>query len=254
MRRVAADDEQNDQRRALLDDDNVPRTRTALLQLTLGHAGVSLADDEELQAVVIENCHPDDLAARAGLRPGDVILALNDEPVRNHSDTVHKIESATAKGDNLIVTYMPASQAAATKERAATDKKARRSTTRRFVLFNVVALLAIVGWLHVVTSRDRDASMEPKLPPGVKLLSIHDASQMLASELEKASSQAAWLAGNGSTLTHLEKAHPGAIVQMLQYAMGLNQLLNATRLDQANDLELAKKAKASGTSQPSGAS
>lgn len=62
------------------DDALLPTTATAQvasaaspitvdLQLSLGHVGVSLKNDPELQAVTIEHVHPNDLAVRAGLRP-----------------------------------------------------------------------------------------------------------------------------------------------------------------------------------------
>ena len=59
--------EEPDQERQTLLSDEAPRTKSVVLQLSLGHAGLTLSDDVELQAVTVVHVHPSDLAARAGL-------------------------------------------------------------------------------------------------------------------------------------------------------------------------------------------
>ena len=85
------------------------QTRCVELQTSLGHVGLTLEDDEELQTVVVAHVHPSDLAARSGLRPGDSIISINGAAANEgHKEAIGRINAAAAASEIITIIYTPA--------------------------------------------------------------------------------------------------------------------------------------------------
>jgi len=198
-----------------------------VLQLSLGHAGLTLANDEALQAAVVQHCHPADLAARAGLRPGDVILSLNDIPVNSHEEAVALIERTAAASDNLLIEYMSASAAAEKKEESKTEIESRKRTQLKWMAANAIAIFLLFALVLWRGAREADEVAH------LRKLSLHEKSGMLTDRLGGIARHSASL--SPSVLQHLESDHPGALVKMLGHAVALSDLISATETDQVKD-------------------
>ena len=222
--------------------DGAADTATVTLHTNLGqHVGATLANDIELQAVIIQHLHPNDLGARGGLRPGDAIVALNDVPVSDHTAATQIMDDAVAKKDPLAVTYLRASAASSEREKVRSRGDGRATRERkRWIAWNILSVVFIFWWLRGGLSRANDFDISPeqidKLQQ-LQKLALHDARNQLALELTELGGMAIWLADNSShaILDHLESTHAGAMVQMLRAAMFLNTMLNATSTDQKQD-------------------
>ena len=59
---------------------------------------------DDLSGVVVSSVRPDGSASQAGLQPGDVILKINDNTIRSHSD-FEELVSYYSPGDQLTVAY-----------------------------------------------------------------------------------------------------------------------------------------------------
>jgi len=75
--------------------------------------GVRLADDPKREGALMGSVFPKMGAAKAGLKPGDLVIFWNDEKVTSASDLGAKIGAAAA-GDAVVVTYIRESEGATT--------------------------------------------------------------------------------------------------------------------------------------------
>lgn len=214
LRRAAADDRP---RRS------AERTRTVTLQLSIGHAGLTLEDDVELQAVVVSHCHPRDLAARSGIAPGDVIVALDDNPIKSHEDAIAHIDRATTRRDNLSITFMPSTIACEERE-ARAQSGPTRAQKIKWAAFNVAALLGMFYFLRPV----EDPSMAALLDQ--QNVALDQMQSRLTTELFKVGQQATWLAERPEILARLRDSHPAELVQLMRVSLVLDQLMVITNL------------------------
>jgi S1-C subfamily serine protease len=74
-----------------------------------GHLGITLSSSDALPGVVVTALHPNDLAAKAGLAVGDVIVAINGVRVPTHEAAMNGIWTTTS---SLVISYHPATIAA----------------------------------------------------------------------------------------------------------------------------------------------
>ena len=231
-------------RRAPTADDRPPAATvdtdpaTVTLNLSLGHVGATLSDDEELQGVVVSHVHPNDLAARSGLRPGDVIVALNDEPVRSHKVAVTTINNMAGSG-LLNITYLPSDAAAAEREQSRKDKGDKQPKHRfRLSVENVLLVVFCLLWLNSIRSNmggGATATAGQQLTPAqeAKLEALekshrHEAKDKLVEELQKVSDRALHFIARNHTGEELELHQPLLLSQMLRTTMILDHLLNVT--------------------------
>lgn len=202
-----------------------------VLNLSLGHVGATLSNDEELLAVVIDHVHPNDLAARAGLRPGDVLCALNDEPVKHHKDAVDRISAATDSGGILAIQYLPAHAAEAARDyerRRAAERAPPRS--RWLTVPNVLLVVFALLWLNTLRASDTDAAgnLSPEQLARLQSLALHDAKEQLMTELSRVSTRALHFLSHARAGEALELQQPALLVQMLRLTMALDHMLNVT--------------------------
>jgi serine protease Do len=65
--------------------------------------GMTVAPAEDGQGLVVTDVEPDSVAAENGIVPGDVIRAVNSQPVRNAQDLATAVESATSAGRGAVL-------------------------------------------------------------------------------------------------------------------------------------------------------
>ena len=122
-----------------------------------GHAGITLIEDEEIHggALAVQHVHPNDLAARAGIRPGDVLCAINDVPVTTAAAAVATMD---ASKEPLVLTYLPAEVANAERQssREHGDRPGKERPVMRVLVFVYAAETRAVAsglvWLAHGTS------------------------------------------------------------------------------------------------------
>jgi len=83
-------------------------TRSIVIDTTQGkrHVGITLCDHS--LGVKIMHCVCADLAAHAGLSPGDVICSINGVDLLNHQTATQLINEATEAEEELEIEYYPA--------------------------------------------------------------------------------------------------------------------------------------------------
>jgi len=237
MRRTTGDEETG-AREPLLDAP-AATTESMTLHTNLGqHVGATLKSDTLLQAVLIQHLHPNDLGARAGLRPGDVIVALNDVPVSSHKDAARIMDAATANQEPLNVTFMRASHADRERSRLGSGSDHTLAQKRKWLALNIVMLLFIFWWSQPRNDNDFATTMTHAELQKLQKLALHDARDKMSEQLTELAGNAQWLAAESSheILDHLETRHPGALVHMLRATMFLNGMFNATKADRLADL------------------
>lgn len=102
-------------------------TKRAQLDLTKGHVGITLGktvDFGEVKGVQVDGVDPADLAAKAGLTSGNVVLKVNGRDSSTHTAAMDDINSAK---DKLTITYLMAADA----ERLLKEHEAALSHARR---------------------------------------------------------------------------------------------------------------------------
>lgn len=220
------------------DDALLPTTATAQvasaaspltvdLQLSLGHVGVSLKNDPELQAVTIEHVHPNDLAARAGLRPGDVILSINDEPVRSHEDAVTRIQQ-TGSGI-LSLQYLQGSTAEEARDLERKRAAERRVPRRWLTVPNALIALFALLWLYQLhVSRAPANDLSAQQFEMLQQLAMHQAKDELVFELGRIATRAQHFLSHNHSGEALEKHEPKLLMRMLRLTMQLDHFLNVT--------------------------
>lgn len=208
--------------------------QTVELPLSLGHVGATLGNDEELQAVVVQHVHPQDLAARAGVRPGDVIVAINDEPVSSHEDAIAKIEQA---GNGILqLRYLPACAAEQAREQERRRAAERRPTQRWFTVSNVlivVLVCVVLVQLSLSVSRAADpyglsAEQLGVLAQMERMSELAIAHRTLLIELRRVADRAQHFLNRTDAGVALARHEPAMLVRMLRLTMALDELLNAT--------------------------
>ena len=65
--------------------------------------GVTVVDNDAGPGVKVESLEPLGLAARSGLRVGDVILSINDTPVYEHGGAIRSVDVATGSFDVVFI-------------------------------------------------------------------------------------------------------------------------------------------------------
>lgn len=207
---------------------HAPESRTITLHTNLGHVGTTLANDPELLAVYVQHVHPNDLAARAGLRPGDVIVALNETPVRDHADAVERMNAAVAKKEVLAVTFLPATQAEDERQRVRTRTEPRRRYT--WAIGNAILILVVFFCIRAYYSNSGFGfGLSSEEWERMQHLALDEARLKLSMELSVLGQQAANFGSNGTALLDLEVSSPQIMIQMLRAATYLNQAMLAER-------------------------
>ena len=136
-----------------------PSTKTVKIDCHLGHVGVTCSNNIEPPGVLLDHCHPADLAAKAGLRQWDVVITANGTPVLRHESFIEAISAATnADADSaarfLEVEYLPAASVAAAQAVARARRPPQKSLTVAYALAFVAPPL---GLHHVYLGRDSHA-------------------------------------------------------------------------------------------------
>jgi hypothetical protein len=204
---------------------------TLELNLSLGHVGVTLENDVELQGVVVAHVHPNDLAARAGMRPGDVICALNDVPVTHHGTATEIIKNCA--GSTLSISYWPATEAESERQRVAhkggTRPKREWKTWSNAILVVVCFLYVRSSWLlwHAAPS-DSLPELSPEKRAELQQLQAHQAKDQLLDQLHLISQSTAHFLAQNHSGEALELQQPGLLYRLLGSAMQLQYYLNLT--------------------------
>ena len=80
-----------------------PGLRTITLDTRNGHVGITVSNAAQGPGVQLDAVNECDIAYKAGLRQGDVILAINERPVDGHAEAIAMIDSA--QPGPVAVTY-----------------------------------------------------------------------------------------------------------------------------------------------------
>ena len=140
-------------------EDSAPSTKIVKIDCHKGHVGVSCSNNLDPCGVLLDFCDPADLAAKAGMRQGDVVLKVNGVSVAHHETFIEAIASATqAEKDSasrvIEVEYLPAASVAA----AAAAALAQRPPAKSLVVaYGLWAIAPPLGLHHFYLGRDAHA-------------------------------------------------------------------------------------------------
>jgi len=132
----------------------VPATVTASLDTRSGHVGVTVSNSTVVPGVVVDFVDPADLAHKAGIRKGDIIMAVDGSSASalDHETFIETVNTASARGAVLSIEYMSADEATTLAvERAAKENKSL------FVAYLLWLTLGAFGTHHFYLGRDEHA-------------------------------------------------------------------------------------------------
>ena len=138
------------------DDVNFKRV---VLDCTTGHVGITCSNCVHPAGVLLDYCDPGDLAAKAGLSKGDVVIRANGNPVVEHQSLVAAVKRAAQRDKSskerlLELHYLPAALVA-TEQAAAL---ARRPPPKSLILAYLLLLVSPpLGLHHLYLGRDEHA-------------------------------------------------------------------------------------------------
>ena len=136
-----------------------PSTTVAKIDCHQGHVGVTCCNNLDPCGVLLEEVDPADLAAKAGLRPGDVVLKVNGVSVGQHETFIEAINSATeadkgAASRMIEVEYLTAAAVTAAVAAAAAARPPAKSLAFAYFLWTIAPPL---GLHHFYLGRDAHA-------------------------------------------------------------------------------------------------
>jgi hypothetical protein len=115
-----------------------------------GHLGITLCDAEFSIGVAVEAVVFEDLCAKAGLRPGHVITAVNGTAVKDHATCLSLLDSAGQKD----ISYL---SAAAYADRLADERAKSKAANKKLFSFLAVVMLLIAGVGYAFAPQITDA-------------------------------------------------------------------------------------------------
>ena len=86
------------------------RTKTLWKGQSDGRIGLTMSDNESGPGAVVSYCIIGQQAQRLGLQVGDVVLAINEKIIKQHSDAIELIENGP--DGELVFTFVPTSDEA----------------------------------------------------------------------------------------------------------------------------------------------
>lgn len=120
-------------------------TRTVKIDMSKGMVGITCSSELEPKGVRLEYCDPNDLAAAAGLREGDVVVRCNGVPVSDHSALVNTFAAASVRRATVTLDYVPAASVAS----VAASMRAKRPTQKSLFFAYFLWLIAPYSGLHL---------------------------------------------------------------------------------------------------------
>ena len=126
------------------------------IDCTKGHVGISCSNHLDPPGVVLDFCDPADLAHKAGLRTGDVVVSVNGTQVITHENLVDAINIATEKGGSdaarfIELEYVDAKAVAASQAAALARRPPQKSLLVAYLLMFCAPHL---GLNHLYLGRD----------------------------------------------------------------------------------------------------
>ena len=115
-----------------------------------GHLGLTVSN-AALEGVRVDGAHPSDLAFKAGLRVGDVILTVDGASIIDHSEFVAKCDAAKERGAHVTLEYLTAAAAASIR-----PAPSQKSVLVAYLLW-LVGGAGAVGLHHFYLGRDEHA-------------------------------------------------------------------------------------------------
>ena len=138
--------------------------RTARIDTRAGHVGITVSNYEDAAGVHVDFVDPADLAAKAGLHKGAVIVAVDGSSASatDHAAFIEALDAATTRGAVLELEYLTAAAAAA--------QAAERATKRTKSIFVAYLLWLCAGWTgvhHFYLGRDEHCLLHVASANGV---------------------------------------------------------------------------------------
>jgi len=121
-----------------------PEPKTTSFERAGGHLGITLSNMDGV-GVAIDEAHPADLCAKAGLTTGTVIVAVNGQAVSTHEECLPLLDGADG---TVTVSYL--TKADAEKEKASVDEKYRLKWAwfdwkPKLLIVLIIGALAVFG-------------------------------------------------------------------------------------------------------------
>lgn len=131
-------------------------TSRVSIDASKGHIGISCENDVGLSGVLLTFCDPADLAHKAGLREGDVVVRINGVMVKDHSALVDAINTASAatagsSAATIQIEYHKKAAAAALVAALEKERPPQKSTLVAYLLWLIAPAF---GLHHLYLGRD----------------------------------------------------------------------------------------------------